>query len=323
VIWLTWRQHRAEAMAATAVLLVLSAILVIVGLAMHATFDQNIASCFDGSAVDRDVCSTNLQAFQKTFGSATTVLILLNAVPFAVGALLGAPLLAHELETGTLQLAWTQAVPRMRWLAVKMVSLVTLIVVLTGAFAALITWFRQPLDTLYGTYDAGAFDVEALVPTAYALFAFTAGAAAGALLRRSIPAITVSLLAFVAVRVTVESGLRPRYRAPLTLVENIAAGSHGIAIGTGNRSDWTLDEGFADAGGRHLASTDINTLNDAARDAGVGLTTYMHDHGIQRWVSYHPASRFWEFQFIEAGIFLTLAAVLLAVVVWRVKRRAL
>ena len=222
MIWLTWRQHRAEAIAATTVLVVLSAILLIVGLAMHTSFDQNIAGCFDGSAVDRDVCSTNIQVFQKTFGFATTILILLNAVPFAVGALLGAPLLAHELETGTWQLAWTQAVPRMRWLAVKVAALVTLILVLTGAFAALITWFRQPLNTLYGRYDASAFDVQALVPAAYALFAFAAGAAAGALLRRSIPAITASLLAFVATRAIVESALRPHYRTPLTLVENIA-----------------------------------------------------------------------------------------------------
>ena len=49
----------------------------------------------------------------------------------------------------------------------------------------------------------------------------------------------------------------------------------------------------------------------------------MHNHGIQRWVNYHPASRFWNFQYIEAGIFVGLAAILLAVAIWRVKRRAL
>ena len=234
-----------------------------------------------------------------------------------------APMLARELETGTWQLAWTQAVPRMRWLAVKVVALLTLIVVLVGAFAALVTWFRQPLDRLYGPFGAGAFDVEALAPMAYALFAFAAGAAAGALLRRSVPAVAVSLFAFVAARVSVESVLRPRYRTPLALIENIPASGHGVAIGTGNRSDWTLDQGFADATGRHLVSTDINTMDDAARDSGVGLATYMHDRGIQRWVSYHPAGRFWEFQLVEAGIFAAVSAVLLAVVIWRVKRRAL
>jgi hypothetical protein len=62
-------------------------------------------------------------------------------------------------------------------------------------------------------------------------------------------------------------------------------------------------------------------LGDAATDAGVNLTTYMHNHGIQRWVDYQPADRFWTFQYIEAGIFVGLAAILLAAVIWRVKRR--
>ena len=49
----------------------------------------------------------------------------------------------------------------------------------------------------------------------------------------------------------------------------------------------------------------------------------MHDHHIQRWVSYHPADRFSTFQYIEAAIFVGLAAVLLALIVWRTKRHAL
>ncbi len=118
-----------------------------------------------------------------------------------------------------------------------------------------------------------------------------------------------------------ESALRPRYRTPFTLI-HIEAGGRGIAIGTSNWADWTLDEGFADASGQRLTGTDINSLDDVARNAGVNLTTYMHDHGIQRWVDYHPASRFWDFQYIEAGIFAGLAAILLGVVIWRVRSRA-
>ena len=99
--------------------------------------------------------------------------------------------MARELETGTWQLAWTQAVLRMRWLAVKVV---TLTVVVTGALAALITWFRQPLDVMYGRNGLDGFDVEGLVPVAYGLFAFAVGTAAGALLRRSIPALIAAIL---------------------------------------------------------------------------------------------------------------------------------
>ncbi len=323
MVWLTWRQHRGEALTAAAVLAVLTGILLAVGLPMHATFHHDIVQCIDGSAVDREVCSTNLAAFDKNFGFATAILTLLNVLPFLLGAFIGAPLLARELESGTWQLAWTQAVPRVRWLVVKLVALVALTVVLTSALAALITWFRQPLDALYGRNGLDGFDVEGLVPVAYGLFAFAVGTAAGAVLRRSIPALAVSLLAFVAARATVATSLRPRYQRPLTLLESIEAGNHGIAIGTGNRADWTLDEGFADATGARLTRTDINGLDDTARDAGVNLTTYMHNNGIQRWVYYHPAGRFWNFQCIEAGIFVGLAVILLAVVIWRLKRRAL
>ena len=36
---------------------------------------------------------------------------------------------------------------------------------------------------------------------------------------------------------------------------------------------------------------------------------------------YHPADRFWTFQLVEAGLFIAVAAVLIGVVVWRVRRR--
>jgi hypothetical protein len=38
-------------------------------------------------------------------------------------------------------------------------------------------------------------------------------------------------------------------------------------------------------------------------------------------VTYQPASRFWAFQGIETGIFVVLAAVLLAVTFWVLRRR--
>jgi hypothetical protein len=44
-------------------------------------------------------------------------------------------------------------------------------------------------------------------------------------------------------------------------------------------------------------------------------------HGYRGYVTYQPASRFWAFQGIEAGIFVVLAAALLAVTFWVLKRR--
>jgi hypothetical protein len=44
-------------------------------------------------------------------------------------------------------------------------------------------------------------------------------------------------------------------------------------------------------------------------------------HGYRGYVTYQPASRFWAFQGIETGIYVVLAAALLGVTFWVLKRR--
>ena len=44
-------------------------------------------------------------------------------------------------------------------------------------------------------------------------------------------------------------------------------------------------------------------------------------HGYRGYLTYQPASRFWAFQGIETGIFVVLAAVLLGVTFWVLRRR--
>ena len=47
----------------------------------------------------------------------------------------------------------------------------------------------------------------------------------------------------------------------------------------------------------------------------------MAAHGYRGYLAYQPADRFWAFQGIETGIFLVLAAALLGVTFWVLKRR--
>jgi|SRR5690242_13683993 len=49
---------------------------------------------------------------------------------------------------------------------------------------------------------------------------------------------------------------------------------------------------------------------------------YLARHGYTQWTSYQPASRLWAFQWIEAGWLLALSALLIAVTIWLVRRRA-
>jgi hypothetical protein len=43
--------------------------------------------------------------------------------------------------------------------------------------------------------------------------------------------------------------------------------------------------------------------------------------GYRSFTTYQPGYRFWPFQFIETGIFVVLAAALLGVTFWALKRR--
>jgi hypothetical protein len=47
----------------------------------------------------------------------------------------------------------------------------------------------------------------------------------------------------------------------------------------------------------------------------------MHGLGYQFRTSYQPANRYWPFQWIETGIFVALAAILVAVAVIALRRR--
>ncbi|TDC40763.1 ABC transporter permease subunit [Micromonospora sp. KC213] len=325
MMWLTWRQHRAEAIILGVLVAATGVTLLALGLPMHSLFPEGAARCAGLQPGVADACSTAVSRLWEEHGYASKMLSLFNLLPFVIGAFLGAPLLARELESGTWQLAWTQAVPRMRWLAVKVAVLAALTGALAVVLTTFITWYRQPLDALDGRFAADAFDLEGLAPAAYALFAFAAATCAGTLLRRSLPALATALAAYIAVRFVVAGWLRPHYQTPRILTEGVAAGDPTIDVAgrmqTGDHLDWILATGYADSAERHLTLPEVYEMDVAARRDGVDLSAYMHDQGVQQWVEYHPADRFWTFQIIEAAIFVTLAAALLILVALRIKRR--
>ena len=146
------------------------------------------------------------------------------------------------------------------------------------------------------------------------------------MLRRSLPALAIALGAFLAVRVFVGGWLRPNYQEPHRLAELVAANDTtvdpgGSRMSTGNHLDWVITSGYADSSGRTLSFPETAEMYVAAKREGVQFGAYLHERGVQQWVQYQPADRFWTFQLVETAIYTGLAAGLLALVVWRIKRR--
>lgn len=310
--WLIWRQHRTEVCVLGGLVGMFGIVLLVVGAQAHDLFPGGAARC-----VGNEACAASFRRLDDGYGYVENLLAAFYLVPVVVGAFLGAPLLARELEEGTWQLAWTQAVPRMRWLAAKLAALAGVTVALTGLFTAVLTWFRQPFDAWEGRFQYDAFDLEGFVPVAYALFAFGVATAAGAILRRSLPAFGVAFGAFLATRMLVALLARPAYATPLTATEPVPVGGSKDT----RLADWVIERGYADAAGRRLSSAEYYELEDAADRAGANLNQFLHAQGVQRFTVYHPADRFWTFQLIETALFAAAAAALIGVVVWRVRRR--
>ncbi len=303
MIWVSWRQHRSEAIACLAVLAGLAVYAIILGSSMRSAFSQDsgLAACLARS--QGAGCPAAVQNFTNQFGSEVNVAFWSVAliVPGLIGVLVGAPLIARELEYGTWRLAWSQTVSRARWLTVKLALVTGGLIVLGAAMTAVITWYRAPMDRLTGRFLHNIYDFEGLVPTAYILCAFGFAVLAGLLLRRSIPAMIAAFIPWLAIRLVVEFLLRPHFLAPLTFRQ--VCPQHGRCFGgtglavippvTGHIGDWVL--GF---GGGRLANH--------------AVTSYL----------YQPASRFWVFQSLEAGVFVLLTAAALGTAIWLLHRRA-
>jgi hypothetical protein len=138
---------------------------------------------------------------------------LVVVVPGIVGLFWGAPLVAREFETGTWRLAWTQSLTRTRWLAVRLVVLGVASVLFSGLLSFMVTWWSGPVDQANMARYA-SFGQRDLVPLGYAAFAFVLAVAAGALIRRVLPAMALALVAFVSARLAVSHWVRPHLITP-------------------------------------------------------------------------------------------------------------
>jgi ABC-type transport system involved in multi-copper enzyme maturation permease subunit len=290
MIWVSWRQHRGQAIACLVVLAALAVYAILLGSSMRTAFSHDdLGACLARS--QGTSCQAAISSFTGRFGTMVNIAFwaVLLIAPGLIGVLVGAPLVARELEFGTWRLAWSQTVPRTRWLVTKLALVTGGLVLLGAAMTAVITWYRAPMDRLTGHLAGNIYDFEGLVLTAYILCAFGFAVLAGLLLRRSIPAMIVAFIPWLAIRLAVEFVLRPHFLAPLTTTVNC---THGCGMGIGF---------VPQATGR---------IGDLVLSINGNVVTYQ------------PADRFWTFQFIEAGLFVALTAVALSATIWLLHRRA-
>ena len=349
MIWFSWRQFRSGTLAALVLLAATALLLGITGVHLSHLY------------ADYRSCSglTCGGALSKVTGSYRHVALIGNALvvlPAVLGLFWGAPLVARELESGTFRLAWTQGISRTRWMASKVAFAGLSTAVVAGALVFAFSWWSIPFDRIDGNrLDPTIFAERGIVPVAYSLFAFALGVAAGAVIRRTLPAIAATLVGFTGVRLLVQFFVRPHLLAPLHKTFALGDGA-GVGIGRSGsgalsisvngapqlHGAWVTGSKLVDAAGHAPASDFVRNacqaiLNlppqgpqvrpgvkmAAPAQAQQAFDTCIRNVGLHyhEVVAYQPESRFWALQWLESAIFLGLTVALLALAIYWVRRR--
>ena len=314
--WVTWRQHR----------FTLAGVIVVLG----------AASLYLYSGGVQIRASTDLIAARS--GLSVTA-ALFQLIPALIGAFVGAPAVARELEAGTFRFTWTQGFGRTRWAVATLAPLALTVTVAAAALGLAFSW-------CYGSLIAGrdgfvamspltniTFDLRGVAIAGWTLAAFAIGALAGVLIRRVVPAMFATIAAWSGLALVTAVYLRRLYESPLV--------THTPSLPS---SAWVLTQAWAQDG-KPVSTAAINqilqkigatialpgqlgaapapgTQSAPASAQSTNPVQYLLHHGITYSASYQPASRFWSFQWIEGGWLLALSLLLMTATVWLVHRRA-
>ena len=310
MIWLAWRQTRAQA--ALAIIATVAIVTVLV-------LTRDHVSTFAGS----DQLSTGYESL-RLLGTG------LIGLPAFVGAFWGAPLVARELESGTHRLAWTQTVSRGRWLATRLLVICAVAVIAAGAFSAFFTWWSLPFDDVGNRIGTANFGQRGIVPVAYVLFAIALGALLGTVIRRTLPSMAATLLGFFVVRFTFQWVVRPRLVEPVTSTRPTSTfgaqedgALHDAWILSGRTVDWagrTVHDAWSGDVGRAMERVCGLTI-EGRSDEGQRISC-VNQLGLHDIVRAHPGDHFWALQVWESVAFVSLAVALAGACYWLLRHRA-
>jgi hypothetical protein len=340
--WLAWRQFRTSTVVAGVLLAVMAVLLALTTHGAHAL------SCAAGGCPAPDGKFWRL-SHDHLLQILSTLLVGLPAI---VAVFWGAPLIARELETGTYRLAWTQSVTRTRWLATKLAVVGLAGAVMCGLLSAMLGWWSSAAVNR-GRLAPDMFAERGVVPIGYAVFALALAVAAGVVIRRTLPAMLVTLVGFTATRMLMQYFVRA-HLLPASQLTYPINGNSAIGIGLHQPSGqlslqvphasishgWVFSTRVVDSAGHGPTAQFLHSVCARVIQPPGAVPTGPGPHlappaavrGFQQCltnvgqryhelVTYQPTSHYWGLQLIETAIFLALAGVLVGITFWSVRRR--
>ncbi|MCX5195301.1 ABC transporter permease [Streptomyces sp. NBC_00249] len=233
----------------------------------------------------------------------------LSSLPLLLGVFLGAPLVSSGQQDGTVRLVTTQSVPRGRWLRWQVGFALVLAVVTVLPLSLLYGWWWRSVGPFApdNWLSGSLFEASGPVPAAEALFMTALGITVGALLRRPVAAMAVTLATSYVVAFAVDvykDRLATPHRVTFPLdgaqpafLEHAVEADRWIGTASGKLYGW---------------GTCVSDSSPEACRASLGIVNSVWD--------YFGKEQMAGMQWTAAGLYLALGAALVGVLVWRSRR---
>lgn len=221
MIRLAFKMQRLELLifVAAAILVTVASLLIAWGASeARASFD----ACYQASGTDAN-CGTSpsLNDFSMWGGFAR---IGAFVTPFALGLILGIPVVAHEVEGRTAGIAWTLSRSRSRWLIQRALPLAVVVIVLAAAvgIGSEFVTRTNPFADLAANPGFADYTARGWMLPVRALAVLLLAIAVGAMVPRQLPALllsgAVTLALFVGLSIGIDAWMTAEAK-PIPLVE--------------------------------------------------------------------------------------------------------
>lgn len=285
------------------------------------------AGCTLTRPINLGVCANTANQFAD-IPSFTPLVIALRLFPLVIGAFVGAPLVAREMESGTYRFAWTQGVGRIRLLLVTLAMLTLTVTPVAVALGFLFGgWYLHPyevINTAVGSHwQSGLFTTTWWMIPVWTLFGLALGTFVGAVIKRTVAAIAATAAIFGGILLAVGMYLPRMFDIGVVassriLLNGMNSGPlNSMATqGQGPAGSWLVRAWYSGPGGRVLGikaanrvSIQVNSLFESKGGASTA-PRWLGLHHYKYWVSYQPAGHFWILQAVTGLVILALALLL-------------
>jgi hypothetical protein len=258
----------------------------------------------DDALASTSFCQASIGVFLNRI--ARISLSIVPVFPVVAGLLVGGPIVAKELETGTARLAWSLAPSRLQWFGQRVLPLlaVALLAGLAIGFTAdALTHLLSPSINLDATF--AGFRARGLLVAVEALLVASIALALGAILGRTVPTIVLSLVLVFAIGIAVDKVERE-------LLTNEAVIGDGFSF---NDANLAIDNRLRMPDGTIVTWEQLNTLYPQYANG------WDETSGITNVTLYIPGERYHDIERRESAALAGIALLFVGMAAVAVVRR--